>query len=63
MHGQPPHPSISLVLKHLWNLSSTSRQRYVEKVILAGLSKDPYSLIDEQWENTPENLPSISAAM
>ena len=42
------------------NLSVTSRKRYVEKVVLAGIRKDPYCLVEKEWEKNPADLPSLA---
>ena len=44
--------------EYILQLSSVSRQRYIEKLTKVGLSNYPYCLESPEWENDPENLPS-----
>ena len=46
--------------EYILQLSSVSRQRYIEKLTKVGLSNDPYCLESPEWEKDPENLPSLS---
>ena len=46
--------------EYILQLSSVSRQRYIEKLTKVGLSNDPYCLESPEWEKDPEKLPSLS---
>ena len=46
--------------EYLKELSAISKQRYVEKVTLAGLNTNPYCLQDGEWKKNPERLTSLT---
>lgn len=50
--------ALTRVSEYLSGLSATAKQRYIAKVSKAGLSVDPYTIID--WKNEPETIPQMN---
>ncbi len=53
--------AMALVKKseYLCSLSVEGRQRYAEKLNVAGINTDPYCIEEKEWTREPEAIPQL----